>query len=109
MIEIRRPSIVDGHAISALLNSLGYPDTESFIERRINQLVAHQDADILVATVDGTVVGFVSLHFIPQLALDRDFCRITYFCVSEAHRNLGIGSLLESKVVSLAKSVAVPV
>ena len=36
------------------------------------------------ASRDGGVQGFIGLHFIVQLALPGDFCRITYFCVSEA-------------------------
>ena len=39
--------------------------------------------------------GFIGLHFIVQLALPGDFCRITYFCVSEAARGLGVGRELE--------------
>ncbi|MGD9950052.1 MAG: GNAT family N-acetyltransferase [Desulfobulbus sp.] len=103
MIEVRKSSISDAPAIIELLNALGYPDSDKFIEKRINQLNDSQDAEILVASDEDRVVGFVSVHFIPQLALAGDYCRITYFCVSEAYRNQGVGSLLEAGVVSLAK------
>ncbi|WP_139803611.1 GNAT family N-acetyltransferase, partial [Cronobacter sakazakii] len=45
-----------------------------------------------------------SLHFIPQLALKGDFCRISYFCVSSNARSKGIGRLLESEGETLARA-----
>ena len=50
--------------------------------------------------------GFIGLHFIVQLALPGDFCRITYFCVSEAARGLGVGRELEETAARLARAAA---
>ena len=50
--------------------------------------------------------GFIGLHFIVQLALPGDFCRITYFCVSEAARGLGVGRELEETAARLARERA---
>ena len=49
------------------------------------------------------VVGFVSLHFIPQLGVKGDFCRISYFCVDRQSRSVGIGKQLEAAIVEAAK------
>ncbi|ALM86166.1 GNAT family N-acetyltransferase [Bordetella sp. N] len=103
LVEIRTPSVADAPVIAQLLASLGYPGTESFIEQRIAQLVAHPDEAVLGAWKDSVLLGIISLHFIPQLALVGDFCRISYFCVSEQARGEGIGALLESEAVSLAR------
>lgn len=103
MIEIKVPQIPDAPAICALLDSLGYPGTEPFIERRIAQLLSHPDSQLLAAVEDGKVIGLISLHFIPQLALAGDFCRISYFCVGEDARGSGIGALLEQEAVSRAR------
>lgn len=103
MIEIKAPGLADAHAISALLDALGYPGTEAFIERRIAQLIAHPDESLLVAVDDGEVIGVISLHFIPQLALSGDICRISYLCVSERARSQGVGAMLEECAVSLAR------
>lgn len=102
MIEIKAPNIGDAPAISALLESLGYPGTQLFIEKRVTQLLFHQDAALLVAVNAGHIRGVISLHFIPQIALAGDFCRISYFCVSEESRGCGIGALLEEKAVAIA-------
>ncbi len=103
MIEVRKAKVEDGGAIAALMTSLGYPGTKPFIEARISQLLAHADAEVLVAVDGSGVVGVISLHFIPQLALAGDFCRISYFCVSETEQGRGIGTLLEARAVELAR------
>ncbi|MHB0807522.1 GNAT family N-acetyltransferase [Stutzerimonas nitrititolerans] len=103
MIEIKTPSLADAPAISALLESLGYPGTHAFIERRVTQLITLPDASLLVAVDSGEVIGVISLHFIPQLALNGDIYRISYLCVSERARGRGVGALLEEHAESLAR------
>jgi GNAT superfamily N-acetyltransferase len=103
MIEVEPPSVADAEAISSLLCALGYPGTELFIEHRITELLARPDESLLVARDDGEIVGVLSLHFIPQLALRGDFCRISYLCVAEKARSQGIGAMLESYAVKVAR------
>ncbi|MCE1253219.1 MAG: GNAT family N-acetyltransferase [Anaerolineae bacterium] len=103
MINIRDAAPEDGPAVAALINALDYPDCEGFIVDKINQARSHPDACLLVAVQDETVVGLISLHFIPQIALSGDFCRISYFCVQAAARGQGIGALLEERAVQLAR------
>ena len=103
MIKIKTPDISDAYAISALMESLGYQDTQRFIEQKISRLLTHPDSVLLTAVTGDTILGVISLHFIPQIALDGDFCRISYFCVSAESRSSGIGALLETKAVEVAK------
>lgn len=94
-VEIRQAVLNDGPALSRLLAQLGYPGTQPFLERRIAQLLSHPDALLLVAHEGNDVLGFISLHILPQLALAGDFCRISYLCVDEGMRSRGVGALLE--------------
>ena len=48
------------------------------------------------------ILGFLSLHFIPQIALQGDFARISYFAVDNEARSLGIGRQLEERATRLA-------
>ena len=82
-------------ALLELLAQLGYPDTGDFLARRVRELADHPDALLRVAECDGRVRGLIALHFIPQLALAGDICRIAYLCVDEGARGLGIGAALE--------------
>lgn len=102
--EIREATMEDGPALVRLLEQLGYPETQEFIGTRLSQQRSHPDALLLVAQRRGEVQGFISLHFIPQLALAGDFCRVSYFCVSEEARSLGIGAALEQRAQAEAQA-----
>lgn len=102
-VTIRPAAVEDADALVVLLAQLGYPGAETFIERRLRQLGDHPDALLLVAQAEGTVLGVISLHFMPQLALAGDFCRIGYLCVSSRARSLGIGALLEQAAEAQAR------
>ncbi|AHL76435.1 GNAT family acetyltransferase [Stutzerimonas stutzeri] len=85
----------DTAAIARLLGELGYSGSDEFIERRLQQQLSHDDACLLVAEADaGQLLGFISLHLIVQLALEGDFCRISYLCVDSTARSQGIGEQL---------------
>ncbi|WP_019142973.1 GNAT family N-acetyltransferase [Noviherbaspirillum massiliense] len=102
--RIRPATASDAGALAQLLAELGYPGTEAFIAQKIAQQAAHPDALLLVATEGERILGLISLHFIPQLALPGDFCRISYFCVSETARGRGIGAQLERRAESEARA-----
>lgn len=105
---IREAIIDDAIAIAILLEQLGYPGTNSFIIPKVRQQLSQPDTLLLVAEKElqkeRQVLGFISLHFIPQLALVGDFCRISYFCVSENARGLGLGTKLIERAETEAKA-----
>ncbi len=101
--EIRTARADDAPALVDLLRQLGYPETAPFIARRIAELTQHPDAALLVAEIGAVVVGFISLHFVPQLARAGDFCRVSYLCVDERARGIGIGVALEARAVEEAR------
>ncbi|HET6828036.1 MAG TPA: GNAT family N-acetyltransferase [Ramlibacter sp.] len=100
---LRPATPADAPALVPLLEQLGYAGTEAHIEWRVRELLSHPDALLLVAQADGVVLGFMSLHFIPQLAVAGDFCRLSYLCVHESARGLGIGALFEHRAVEEAR------
>ncbi|MCQ4325961.1 GNAT family N-acetyltransferase [Stutzerimonas stutzeri] len=102
-MRIRDARPADLPAIGSLLEQLGYADTETFLAERLAQQGAHPDAALLVAEQDGRVVGLISLHFIVQLALAGDFCRVSYLCVDAAVRAGGIGAALLEAAQRLAE------
>lgn len=104
LVLVRDACEADAPAIAKLLASLGYPGTEAFVPGKIRGLLQHPDARLLVAQWQEEVVGVLSLHFITQLALEGDFCRIGYLCVAEGTRSLGVGALLEATTETLARA-----
>ena len=99
---IRSATVEDKGAIAELLRQLDYEMPAELLARKIELLNAHPDALLLVAEDEGEVQGFISLHFIPQVALAGDFCRISYFCVGEGARSKGVGNLLEAAAMRAA-------
>ena len=101
-LNIRQATQEDGEKLSDLLTQLGYPGTEGFIRKKISQMTSHPDAELVVAEEEGCVVGLLSIHIIPQIALEGSFARISYLCVDESARGKGIGKALESYCRRLA-------
>jgi GNAT superfamily N-acetyltransferase len=85
----------DTEIIADLLAQLGYPSSRDFVRMKVQELNSHPDGELVVAVEDDRVQGFVSLHFIPQLALEGEFARISYLCVDESVRSNGVGRQLE--------------
>lgn len=104
MAGIRLATIDDIESIQTLLAQLGYPDTQSFLPQKLSIILEHSDAVSLVYEINKTVVAFLSLHFIPQIALKGDFARISYFVVEEGLRGEFIGQELEAYCHSEAKN-----
>ncbi|HIK43990.1 MAG TPA: GNAT family N-acetyltransferase [Leptolyngbyaceae cyanobacterium M65_K2018_010] len=102
-MQIRAATLEDSPAIARLLTVLGYLSSTDCVTFKIQQFLAHPDAQVLVAVETDQVLGFVAFNFIPQLGLVGDFCRISYFCVDETAQGRGIGTALEKSVSALAK------
>jgi GNAT superfamily N-acetyltransferase len=99
---IRRAQSTDTDAIRALIAQLDY-DPPASLEEKIRRLSTHPDEVLLVYELDTEVVAFLSLHFIPQLAVAGDFARISYFAVKDSVRRHGIGRQLEAHIIRLAR------
>ncbi|GLR10090.1 GNAT family N-acetyltransferase [Mixta theicola] len=102
-MNIRPAQATDSFALISLLTELGYGDTESLMNSRLQQLIDDPDEMLMVAEDRQTVLGFLSLHFVPQLALAGDFARISYFCIAEGERSKGVGQHLLQHAEQLAR------
>ncbi|MGE7602486.1 GNAT family N-acetyltransferase [Peribacillus sp. NPDC097675] len=100
---IRLANIKDWKAITDLLGQLDYLDTETFIKDKIERLITHPDEELLVYEDNERVIAFISMHYIPQIALIGDFARISYFAVDSISRGKGIGHEIEEFCTELAK------
>lgn len=118
---IRLALHTDCPALSRLLDQLDYPGTDKFLASRLAQLLDDPAEVLLVWEDDSTpnpdtspsgpltpaplppILGFLSLHFIPQIALPGDFARISYFSIDETARSKGIGRQLEEYATKLAQ------
>ncbi|WP_410880571.1 GNAT family N-acetyltransferase [Myroides sp. DW712] len=104
-MQIRKMKVEDATAIADLLTQMGYPDTAAFLPAKIERLNRLDQERLLVVELEGRIVAFISLHIIPQLAVQGDFMRISYFAVDTAVRSQGIGKTVEEYVSALARQM----
>jgi GNAT superfamily N-acetyltransferase len=102
-MTIRQATLSDALAIARLLTQLGYPVSKAFVHRQLTDLLNDKDEDLLVGTADHQeVIGFLSMHYIPQIGVEGSFARISYFCVDANAQSKGVGTELERAACRLA-------
>jgi len=93
-VNIRSAKSKDTQAICDLLKQMGYPQPFALIQEKFE--ILHNDAN-------SQIYGFLSLYFIPQIALQGDFAKICYLCVDENMRSKGVGHLLVKEAEQQAR------
>ncbi|WP_042457255.1 GNAT family N-acetyltransferase [Neobacillus dielmonensis] len=99
---IRKARVEDCQQIFLLLNQLDYHDTELFLKEKVEKLLMDPNEELLVFEEEHSVIAFISVHYIPQLAVKGDFARISYFAVDKTIRSKGIGRQIEEHCTDLA-------
>lgn len=102
-VNIRFAKWEDTQAICDLLKQMGYSQPLILIQEKFEILHNDPKAVTLIAEEDDQIFGFLSLYFIPQIALQGDFAKVCYLCVDENIRSKGIGHLLLQQAEQLAR------
>ena len=102
-VAIRDVTVSDSPALARLLAQLGYPAGVAQVARRLARLEASAADRLLVAEVDGEVVGLASLHVSPSLEYDGDAGKVSALVVDERYRRRGIGEALLRSVEAAAR------
>jgi GNAT superfamily N-acetyltransferase len=90
---IRDAGAADAGAIARLLTQLGYPSDADAVANRLDRLRVVGDR-VVVAEVDGEVVGLAHLQVSPGLERDRPVAKLGGLVVDEQHRRRGVGRAL---------------
>ena len=91
---VRTAQARDAAELAVLFGQLGYPQGALGLDQRIERLADTATDAVLVAEVDGGVVGVVSLHVTPFFNEGTSRGRITSLVVGEDRRGQGIGRAL---------------
>ncbi len=101
----------DAAAIAAILREVGWFDhinreesarSEARAKRGLEVCEGDENQTVLVATVDGRVVGYAAVHWFPNLLIGPEGYPSELF-ILEAHRSQGIGSSLLGAIEDEAK------
>jgi GNAT superfamily N-acetyltransferase len=103
-MQIRNATYHDAPAIKLLLEVLGYPARISLLINQLETLFGKDDHQVFVCEVKKEVIGFVSIHYLPQLGFTNGMALISYLSVDEIEKNQGIAKSLEQFAAEQAKS-----
>ncbi|HJP83771.1 MAG TPA: GNAT family N-acetyltransferase [Fimbriimonadaceae bacterium] len=93
---IRRAQLSDAAAIAELAGQLGYPTDPDEMQHRLSKMLHDPQRTILVAEVDGKVVGWTTIKVEAELT-QSPYGLVSGLVVDERHRGRGIGQeLLEA-------------
>ena len=95
-VLIREATTADAPGLVPVLSSLGYPASEEFLQSKLHELSGGTDDHVLVATLDGQLVGVLSFHRIPLFHAGGYAGRITLLAVLPLARRSGVGRGLVS-------------
>ena len=102
-VRIRDADAGDAESIAALLGQLGYSTTAASVDARLERLRIVGDR-VVVAELDGVVVGLAQLHVSPTLEYDWPAAKLGALVVDEAHRGRSIGRALVEAMEAEARA-----
>ena len=101
-LAIRLPRADDAAALARLSGQLGYPSSDEEIRQRLSTLLSGKDDFLIVAELDGRVVGW--LHAFAAMRLESGaFAEIGGMVVEEAFRGRGMGRRLVDEASAWAR------
>jgi predicted N-acetyltransferase YhbS len=106
MVSLRPAGPDDAADVAALLVELGYPDNEvDVVERRLAMWARDPAGVVLLAQLDGRVVGTVAVTAIPYLEREGCWGRIVALVVSAECRGQGVGRQLVDAAEAAARDL----
>jgi GNAT superfamily N-acetyltransferase len=103
MQKIRNATYHDAPFIKGLLAALGYQTNLSLLIDQLERLFGSENDQAYVCDINKEVVGFVTVHYLPQLAFDGGTAIISYLSVDESIKGIDIAAALEKHVTDQAR------
>ncbi|MGC4093216.1 MAG: GNAT family N-acetyltransferase [Polyangiaceae bacterium] len=97
MLSVRPASAADSHAIAALITLLGYAAHADEVNERLLRVLTNT-ACVLVADLDGRVVGLATAHAFDAIHLAEQAAWLTTLVVEPDAQRSGVGRALVQAV-----------
>jgi GNAT superfamily N-acetyltransferase len=93
-VTIREATMEDVPVLSELLGQLGYPSAPAAVRARLERMLEEPGQHVLVADLDGRVVGLATVIVRHVISNDAPFARLASVVVADGYRSRGIGQKL---------------
>jgi GNAT superfamily N-acetyltransferase len=103
-IATRGATSADAERIATLFTEEGYPAGPSDIVARLDRF-SSPESRVVVAEIDGDVLGFIALHSLPRFEHDDRIVRVLALVVDAGVRERGVGHLLMGEAETFAREV----
>lgn len=103
-ITVRSATADDAERIASLFTDEGYPAGPSDIVSRLERF-ASPHSRVIVAELDGEVLGFIAIHALPRFEHDDRIIRVLALVVDAGVRERGVGHLLMTEAENIAREL----
>lgn len=103
-LTIRDARPPDAEALTRLVGQLGYPTSAEAVGRRVERLASSEADRLVVAEVEGKVVGLASVHISLSVEYDEPAAKLSAIVVDEEHRRRGVGEALVAAMEAEARA-----
>jgi GNAT superfamily N-acetyltransferase len=103
-VVLRPAAATDAERIAALFTDEGYPAGPSDIVARLERF-SSPFSQVVVADLDGELLGFVAFHALPRFEHDDRIVRVLALVVDAGVRDRGIGHLLMTDAERVSREV----
>jgi GNAT superfamily N-acetyltransferase len=103
-ITLRNATPDDAERIASLFTDEGYPAGPSDIVTRLERF-ASAHSRVIVAELDGEVLGFMALHALPRFEHDDRIIRVLALVVDAGVRERGVGHLLMTEAEAVGREL----
>lgn len=103
-VTLRPAAAEDAEGIAALFTDEGYPAGATDILERLERF-SSAFSQVVVADLDGEVIGFIALHVLPRFEHDDRIVRILALVVDSGARERGVGHQLMAEAERIGREV----
>ena len=103
-ITLRNAIADDAERIASLFTDEGYPAGPSDIVSRLERF-ASPHSRVIVAELEGEVLGFIALHALPRFEHDDRIVRVLALVVDAGVRERGVGHLLMTEAETVGREL----
>jgi N-acetylglutamate synthase-like GNAT family acetyltransferase len=103
-LTIRDAESHDARSLKQLIQQLGYPVSAETMLRRLEKLTSSEADRVVVAEIDGEVVGMASVHISLSVEFEEPAAKLSAIVVDEKHRRRGIGEALVAAMEAEARA-----